>query len=350
MNFPLARWIDTHSDCRHNLGTSGMFGSIRHPNPTAREIRSADPFELRAALGGALGIGPDRVFLTHGATESNATVLHFLARRSNLRGRRCRVAFPEYPPLWEVPRALGLRPDDTGARAAVGIVSQPRNPEGDRWTATRLIDWAEGVGELVVDETFREFARLPSFAALPDRPVWTTGSLTKFYAGDDLRVGFVVAPPAPAGAFGRYHSLVADDVSPYSVAAALACLRAHARIRREVERVLGPNRAAWEAAFPRTKVPLGPVGFDRAGPGDGDALALRCLDASVLVCPGRFFGDPRGVRLGLTRRSFPRDLAAYLEVRQGLRAATRAHPTPRKPSPPARPRRGRVARARAGRG
>ncbi len=63
--------------------------------------------------------------------------------------------------------------------------------------------------------------------------------------------------------------------------------------------------------------PVAPVFFDRVRTESGDDLARRCLLASVLVCPGTFFGDPGGVRLCLTRRSFPNDLEAYLRVRNG---------------------------------
>ena len=57
----LADWIDSHHDCRHNLGTSGMLGSIEPPRPTAREVRAADPGTGNpggeTTTGGHLGIG-----------------------------------------------------------------------------------------------------------------------------------------------------------------------------------------------------------------------------------------------------------------------------------------------------
>ncbi|MHB8352324.1 MAG: hypothetical protein ACYDFT_06545, partial [Thermoplasmata archaeon] len=49
---------------------------------------------------------------------------------------------------------------------------------------------------------------------------------------------------------------------------------------------------------------------------DGDRLTRAALRAGVLVAPGTLFGDRTGVRVCLTRRSFPKDLASYLQVRQ----------------------------------
>jgi aspartate/methionine/tyrosine aminotransferase len=317
MKFPLADWIDEHRDCRHDLGTSGMRGSIRHPVPSAAEIRSADAEVLRREFAASLDVDPNRLFLTHGASEGNAAVLWFLARRYRNRRLRCRIRFPEYPPLFHVAQWAGFELTGNREPATIAVVSQPRNPEGDLWSRDRLAAWAGRTRSLLVDETFREFANRPSVARDQKRGVWATGTLTKFFAADDLRVGFVVAPEEERSDYARFHGLVFDELSPASLAGALVTLRARERIRREVGRLLERNRAAFGEAFPRTRLPKAPVYFDRNVVPDGDSFAQRCLAASVLVCPGSFFGDSSGVRLGLTRRSFPRDLVAYLRVREG---------------------------------
>jgi aspartate/methionine/tyrosine aminotransferase len=348
VKFPLADWIDAHPAVRHHLGSSGMFGAIRHPRPTAREVRTADAVALRNLLADDLGVAPDRVFLTHGATEANSAVLFFLASRVSSSLRTCRVAYPEYPPLFDGARAAGFALTVQPGPVGVALVSRPRNPEGDLWSRDRLAAWAEGAEALVVDETFREFADAPSIAGDADRRTWSSGSFTKFFAGDDFRVGFLVAPESEVEPYGRFHGLVLDELPDYSVACALACLRARASVRRQVARILVPNRRAWRAAFPGTAVPRAPVGFDRPARPDGDALAERCLASSVLVCPGSLFGDPSGVRLTLTRPTFPVDVAAYLAVRDSEGPVTPAPSTRRRPSPARRPRAG-SGRARAGR-
>ncbi len=348
--FPLADWIDSHRGCRHNLALSGMAGSIRPPRPTPRDLRAAEPGSLRAALAQLVGVAPARVFLTHGATEANAAALLYLARHAEGGRRRARVRRPEYPPLFDTASWAGFELTERRGRVGPAIVSQPRNPEGDLWEWQRLARWAEGASALVVDETFREFSGAPSLARRADPRLWLSGSFTKAFAGDDIRVGFLVVPEEETERYARFHGLVFDGLPTHSVAAALLTLRERARILREIDRVLARNRSAWKAAFPHRPVPVAPVGFDRELFVDGDRLADGCLDASVLVCPGSYFGDARGVRLCLTRTTFPDDLAAYLAVRAAARdrigAVARRSSSERRT---ARPRRGARGRARAAR-
>ena len=319
MKFPLADWIDDHSDCRYDLGTSGMRGSVEHPFPTDSEVRAADPEALRREFADSLDVDPRRVFLTHGASEGNAGVIWFLAQRYRNQRPRCRIRYPEYPPLFDAARWAGFELSDSDAPAALAISSQPRNPEGDLWTTNRLDDWSDRTRALLVDETYLEFANRPSRVHLSRPGVWVTGTLTKYFAGDDLRVGFVAVPDDERSGYERFHGVTFDEIPPVSVAGALATLRARGSIRREVSRVMERNRAAYRRAFPRRPVPEAPVFFDREVVPDGDEFARRCLSASVLVCPGSFFGDLSGVRLSLTRRNFSRALRAYLTVRENAR-------------------------------
>lgn len=346
VRFPLADWIDAHPHLRHDLAQSGMAGAIRRPAPSPELLRTADPAQLRTELADLLGVAPDRLFLTHGATESNAWVTLYVARAIGHRAGSFRIAYPEYPPLFDGPRAAGFAIVPGEGPCDLAVVSQPRNPEGDEWGPERLFAWADGARHLLVDETFREFGDRPSFSTA-DRPrLWTTGSFTKFYAGDDLRVGFVVAPEEERTHFDRFVGLFADGLPTASVAGALAALRHRTRLRTEIGAILGANRRALLRAFPGTAPPVGPVWFDRTGARSTD-LAHRLLEASVLVCPGSYFGEPGGTRICLTRRTFPVDLAAYLAVRG---APTGGGFTPgRTTVRPVRPPRGATGRGRAGR-
>jgi aspartate/methionine/tyrosine aminotransferase len=347
VKFPLADWIDSHPGVRHDLARSGMAGAVRRPTPSTAELRSTDPEELRGELAVSLGVPPDRVFLTHGGTEANAWVFFFIARSLGRRAGTCRICLPEYPPLFDAPRTAGFEITPQGGAVDLAVVSQPRNPEGDDWGPERLFGWAAGARHLLIDETFREFGDRKSYAVLSRERLWTTGSLTKFYSGDDLRVGFVVAPETDQKSFGRFIGLFADALPPSSVAGAISALRHRTRIREEVHRLLATNRRALARAFPVSTAPVGPVWFDRTGARSLE-LVDRLLKASVLVCPGSYFGDPQGNRLCLTRRTFPADLAAYTAVRgpEGAPGVSSARGTPRTS---ARPRRAASARARAAR-
>ncbi len=321
MRFPLSDWIDAHPECRHNLASSGMRGAIPPPRWPRGEVDPAGASELQRRLAARLGVAPRRLVLGHGASEANGWVLGFLARRAGRSHPRLRVRLPEYPPLFDTGRALGYVLRHGPAPAEVAVVSRPRNPEGDLWSESALADWAEGTGALLVDETFREFVEAPSVARRGSPRVWATGSFTKFYGADDVRVGFAVAPPGMEVPFARYVGLVADELSPVSAAVALDLLERHDAVRRRVRAVVDRNLAALLRRSPALGGAGTPLRFDRLGRRSGTALARRCLRASVLVCPGRFFGEPAGVRLCLTRRDFPAALDAYWRVRDGREGA-----------------------------
>lgn len=349
MSFPLAEWIDGHEECRHNLGKSGMLGAIPPPVPSRAEVRRADPEELRARLAEELAVEPSEVLLTTGASQANALAILFLARESHRIGPGdCRVCYPEYPPLFDLARSAGYRLVEAPGRADLAVVSQPRNPEGDLWDRSRFLEWTSGARSVVADETFREFAGTRSLLGMGRPALWVTGSFTKFYAADDLRVGFVVPPPERRRDFARFYGLARNKLPSYSVAGASRALREREATRRRVRSILRANLSALARAFPGSRLPDAPVFFDRPETGeDGDSLAWRALDASVLVCSGSFFGDPAGVRLCLTQRSFPADLAAYLSVRnhprdgrarRGERSTPSVRHAPRRPGGTARAR------------
>jgi aspartate/methionine/tyrosine aminotransferase len=321
VRFPLADWIDDHGACRHNLGSSGMKGSVVHPRPNLREVRAATTDALVDAMAERLRVDARRVFLTPGATEANAWVTLFLARAARGRPPRAKVRFPEYPSLVDVARWAGFRVGESPAAAEMALVSQPRNPEGVLWTDDEMAHWQAGVRTTLIDETFREFtgARSRAEAAMPS--IWVTGSFTKFYAADDVRVGYVVAPPEATATFARFHGLVADELPAYSIASALRILGDREALGGQVRRLFERHRELLARWLPLERPLAAPVYFDRVP--DGTQLAQRCLRASVLVCPGSFFGTPAGVRLTLTRRSFPVDFARYLAVRNRVLKAGR---------------------------
>ena len=74
MRFPLADWIDGHAECRHDLATSGMRGSVPAPAWPSRRPAAGAVDELHAELAEHLRVDPDRLALAHGASEANAWV------------------------------------------------------------------------------------------------------------------------------------------------------------------------------------------------------------------------------------------------------------------------------------
>ncbi len=319
MRFPLGDWIDRHAGCRFDLGSSGMRGTLA-PLPWPARAPKREGLEvLRAELAEHLGVARRRLFLAHGASEANSWVLSFLARRARGAPAAARIQVPEYPPLFDAAAAWGFRLRSDRRPAALAVVSQPRNPEGELWDDARLDAWATGARQLLVDETFREFAATPSRARAGRAGVWATGTFTKFFGADDARVGFAVAPPEAAEAFEHHVGLVSDELPPASAAIAVRLLRDLPRIRREVRAALRPNLRAFATLFPGRPMPRAPLFFDARVPGGGDRVAARSLRRSVLVCPGRLFGVPDGVRVTLTRRNAPAGLRAYRSARDASR-------------------------------
>ncbi|MCI4337144.1 MAG: aminotransferase class I/II-fold pyridoxal phosphate-dependent enzyme [Thermoplasmata archaeon] len=317
MGFPLKDWIDAHEGLPYNLALSGMKSALRTTTQIlAGPLPAADPRALRRELAQHLGVAAGRLFLTHGATEANSLALFYLRHRDQGSAPPTVSAVPpEYPPLGDAARAAGFRP--ARRRADVVVLSSPNNPTGESVDFRELVSRLESTRWALVDETFREFTDLPSLARRRDPRVFTTGTFTKAWAGDPIRVGFVVVPSAERTRFAEFHGVVTDEVPLDSVASARALLAARDTILAESREVFCANLACLQTQIPGVPALTAPIWFDRGSGGlDGDRFARALLRRGVLVCPGRFFGEPRGVRICLTQRTFPEDLAPYVRERR----------------------------------
>ncbi|MCI4345141.1 MAG: pyridoxal phosphate-dependent aminotransferase [Thermoplasmata archaeon] len=319
--FPLGEYIRRNAGLPHDLAQSGMRGEIRSVRAPLRRPPLPDPEELARRIARRHGVVPERVFLTHGATEANTLVLLHLARRHAGRagGRpRVRVRLPEYPPLLDTARFAGFRTISEVGEVELTLLSNPSNPEGMLLPSESVRALAERSRELLVDETFREFTSAPPLHDGGSAELWLTGTFTKAFGADDLRVGYAIAPEGQVESF-RSVSWLLDGIPPPSISGALALDRHRPRILREVRERFVRNRRALVEVEPSAATIAAPVWFDRnVGTLGGDRLARAALRRGVLVCPGRFFGDPNGVRVCLTRSTFPADFAAYREVKAKL--------------------------------
>jgi len=296
-----------------------MAGAVRFPAVTRRDLREATVDSLREKLARHLDVDRGRLFLTHGATEGNALVTFYVARETRRkRGAvgRYRVWWPEYPPLWESAEAAGLRIQSGSGPVDLAVASNPRNPEGIRWTVPKLEERTHRAVSLLVDETFREFTIVPSVAHLDRHGWWATGTFTKAYGGDRLRVGWIVAPSGEVERFRRWHELLTDGIPTASLAGAWRCLSECDRILREVHRRFERNREILGRFRPDAASIAAPVYLDRVEGVDSRRLARKALRSSILVAPGAYFGASDGLRICLTRPQFSTDFAAYLRFRE----------------------------------
>jgi histidinol-phosphate/aromatic aminotransferase/cobyric acid decarboxylase-like protein len=316
--FPLGQWVDSHRAVRHNLARSGMVGTLESVPRLLIDPPPAEPEQVRALLAGSHGVHRNEVFLTHGAHEANFLALVFLATRARGNSRRLtvRIDRPEYPQITDAVAAAGGRVVSGTQRADVWALSNPNNPTG-RWRPPHGIRKGLDDSEVIlVDEAYREFTDVSSAAGAPEENLWVTGTFTKVYGADEIRVGWSIPPSSARAAYARFHAVAADRIAERSIRAALAILSAREEVLQEVRSKFGRNVRAFQTAVRGAEAPSGPVWFDRGeGKLPGDRVQAAALRRSILVCSGTFFGDPTGVRICLTRPSFPGDLSQYLKVR-----------------------------------
>jgi histidinol-phosphate/aromatic aminotransferase/cobyric acid decarboxylase-like protein len=288
---------------------------------TERFIRSAPPAterELAQRIARLHRADPRRVFLTHGATEANALAL--LAIQSTLphsRALRVRVRLPEYPPLLDAVRLLRGAFVPGRTTADVTVASEPNNPTGLLLGDEALEGSRAGTPRLLLDETFREFTNAPP-AHVDDHPgLWVSGTFTKVFGADMIRVGYLIVAEEDVPLVAGVQGLLFDEVAPASIAMAVNLLRHRREVLAESRAIFRTNLRALRSHVPDVPALSAPVWLDRIpGTRNGRAFATFAHRAGVLVAPGDLFGAPDGVRVTLTLRSFPRDLEAYLAVRE----------------------------------
>jgi histidinol-phosphate aminotransferase len=324
--FPLGRWVDDHSTARYNLALSGMRGALRSVPRLLRNPPEAGPEDLREALALMHRVDPARVFLTHGGHEANFLALTFLrfSSRNLSHPLKIRVDHPEYPPILDIARATRGTIVERTSDADIWVLSNPNNPTGQLRSAQEILEESGPGATVIVDEAFREFTEAHSVLETRSDRLWATGTFTKVYGADEIRVGWLIPPATAAEAYARFHSVAADRIPPSSVRSAVAILAARKEVLRETRQVFSRNLRAAEERLPGVTRSSGPFFFDRGtGSLPGDRVQTAALRRSVLVCSGSFFGDPAGVRICLTRPSFPEDFEQYLAVRKRFTSALR---------------------------
>ena len=283
--------------------------------------------ELERALGARLGAPGGRVLVTAGASEANACALAGLLDP----GEEALVESPGYEPHRAVPPFFGVGVRTFARRREHGygrvceavetaltpatrlvLLTDLHNPGGvplDPADAAALTALAERRGLwLVCDETFRDAAGRPvgTSSTLSERWV-TTSTLTKAYGLGSLRVGWVSGSAAAlARCAGAQNALSVEPAGP-SLSLALALVPHLDALRDRARGILSANHALWRslvaAGLPcDASVPSqGTTTFVHLpGPAGGDAFAAFAAERfELLVVPGRFFGEPRGVRIAL---------------------------------------------------
>jgi len=210
-----------------------------------------------------------------------------------------------------------LDPDAIAARLTprtrLIVLTNLHNPTGalaDDATIQAIAAAAARIGAVVlVDEVYRELMFRDGTATTsfhPDGNIVVTSSLTKAYGLSGLRCGWILAPAKLAERMRRLNDLYA--VLPPHLSERLAVL-AFARLpalRARATAMIDANRAAYREilgghpGLEQTVFGQGTTTFPRLVEGDGDRLfdqLMTKFDTSVV--PGRFFGRPDYIRVGL---------------------------------------------------
>ncbi|XVH31568.1 pyridoxal phosphate-dependent aminotransferase [Haloferacaceae archaeon DSL9] len=342
-------WIHGRfAEATHDLGSSDLrpIDGDGSPRVIPRRLRdlpneaptASDTERVETLLGARYGVDDDRVCLTAGATHANFLAASTAIGESDSSTPAVVVESPGYEPLTATPRALGARihrferPIDEGAPldpdrvaetlagvddCALVTVTNRHNPTGRAVGRETLRAVAEVVsdagGTLLVDEVYGPYAtgthekgtpRGVTAAGLPD--TIATGSLTKFYGLGGVRVGWLVGPE-PMVDRVRTASWHLPVVGEPNRALAARTLRAEATLAGAATELLETNHRLLSTFVDRRDDLDGrihggcPFGFVEHVDYDGATLADAAWDEGVLVVPGRFFGEPAGVRVALGR-------------------------------------------------
>lgn len=193
------------------------------------------------------------------------------------------------------------------------VLTNLHNPTGalaDDTTVAAVAEAAARVGATVlIDEVYRELMFRDGVATTSfreDGNIVVTSSLTKAYGLSGLRCGWILAPVSQAARMRRLNDLYA--VLPPHLAERISVLAFDRlqHLRTRANALIDTNRAAYREvlgghpALEQVVFEQGTTVFPRLRGGDGDALfeVLRTRFETSVV-PGRFFGRPAHVRVGL---------------------------------------------------
>ncbi|MGC8568582.1 MAG: pyridoxal phosphate-dependent aminotransferase [Nitrososphaeria archaeon] len=314
--FEIGRWILSHR-AEHDLSQSGMIGEV-DLSDHFRSCGLSEEWELRELIAEISGEEPERVVVTHGATEAMNYALAALRR---LGISEFAHTIPEYELIFKAPALYGMKRGEGGAF----IASNPNNPTGT------LVDPPEGFRYCVIDETFMQFV-MDLDEVRYGCDAFRINTMTKFYGGDEIRVGWVIAPDrSTARMMEDMRGILFDPVSRHSMCIAGRVLQNNEKIKAAVRekqrrRLSALLSSMGELKFYMNRTPLpGTVAFvDYSSYTNLDDLQVAewaYSRKSVSVVPGRLFGAKGPYfRITYTRPGFEDSLRLLIEALEELRS------------------------------
>ena len=160
------------------------------------------------------------------------------------------------------------------------------------------------IDEVYLELTVGDGPARTAFTA--DGNIVVSSSLTKAYGVSGLRCGWILAPAPLAQRMSRLNDLFGVHPPHVSERMAVVAFDRLPALRARASAMIDANRAAYREILgrhPRLDQVIADQGttvFPRLVEGDGEALFRRLVaDCETSVVPGRFFGAPAHVRIGL---------------------------------------------------
>ncbi len=213
--------------------------------------------------------------------------------------------------------AWRLDADDVAAhltpRTRLVVLTNLHNPTGALASEDEIAAVARAadqVGALVlIDEVYLELMFRSGEARTAFRPegnIVVTSSLTKAYGLSGLRCGWILAPDWLAQRMRRLNDLYASLPPHLAERLSVVAFDRLPVLRARANAMIDANRAAYREilgghpALDQTVFDQGTTVFPRLVGGDADGFFTRLLaNYETSVVPGRFFGRPDHVRIGL---------------------------------------------------
>ena len=186
----------------------------------------------------------------------------------------------------------------------------PTSAPADEAGVARVARAAAGVGaKVLIDEVYRELTFVGGVARTAfreDGDIIVTSSLTKAYGLSGLRCGWILAPAPLAERMRRLNDLFGVEAPHVAERLAVAAFGRLDALRERALALTAANRAAYREilgghpGLDQRVFDHGTTVFPRLRHGDGEALFRRLMDRyETSLVPGRFFGAPAHVRIGL---------------------------------------------------
>ena len=299
-------------------------GSTPDPGAWRSELEGSDAFReyperdrLERALAERMGLDASQLLVTAGADDA----LDRCCRLAFADGGEAIVPLPGFTTLLRLIEGAGGRVVDGRASIEVGpqtrmvVITTPDNPSGETTSGARLLELADRVPFLVVDNVYAEYAPEPIPAELYRRPnVVVVRTFSKAWGLAGCRVGYAIGAPETIAALRAIGNPY--PVAGPSLAAATARLESGEGALAEHVRCVRDERQRLTAWLEAAGIPCSDseANFVWADFGARAGFVARALAG-------------QGIRIrsfeGLSRLriSLPGDGARYRRLEEGLRSA-----------------------------